>query len=53
MSTVTGAFERVEQQAPPPPSSFSLDVFPMEFLLLCSIVTTIVWLFYGRLKGKS
>jgi len=52
MSTVSGSFERVEQQAPPP-SSFSLDILPIEFLLLVSTTTTIVWLIYGRLKGKA
>ena len=52
MSTVSGSFERVEQQIPTTPS-FSLDVFPLEFLLLCSITMTIVWILHNKLKGKA
>ena len=49
MSTVSGSFERVEQQVSTAPS-FSIDITPIEFLLQCSIVFTIVWLV---LKRKS
>lgn len=52
MSTVSGSFERVEQQAPVR-SVPSIDIFPLEFILLCSITATIVWLVYGRLKRKT
>ena len=52
MSTVSGSFERVEQQIPNTPS-FSIDVNPMECILLISIIIQIGWMMYAKLKGKA